>query len=59
MFVKDIEREATKADGFNEKKLKNSLRMLMQNAEGIYASVADLLRSPDTNVPLEIQNLLD
>ncbi len=59
LFVKDIEKEAAKGDGFNEKKLKNSLKMLMQNTEEIYASVADLLRSPDLNVPLEIQNLLD
>lgn len=59
MFVKDIEREATKTNGFNEKKLKNSLKMLMQNSEGIYASVANLLRSPDAGVPLEIQNLVD
>lgn len=59
MFVKDIEREATKSDGFNEKKLKNSLKMLMQNSEEIYSSVAILLKSPETNVPLEIQNLVD
>jgi hypothetical protein len=33
--------------------------MLMQNAEEIYASVAGILRSPDFNIPLEIQNLVD
>jgi len=59
LFAKDIEREATKGSGFNEKKLKNSLKMLMQNSEEIYSSIADLLKSPDVNVPLEIQNLLD
>lgn len=59
LFVKDIEREATKTEGFNEKKLKNSLKMLMQSSEEIYSSVAALLRSPEANVPLEIQNLLD
>ncbi|HLO32535.1 MAG TPA: toll/interleukin-1 receptor domain-containing protein [Anaerolineales bacterium] len=59
LFVKDIEREVTKGNGFNEKKLKNSLKMLMQNSEEIYSSVADLLKAPDANVPLEIQNLLD
>ena len=59
MFVKDIEREATKSDGFNEKKLKNSLKMLMQNSGEIYSSVAKLLKSPEVDVPLEIQNLLD
>jgi len=59
MFVKDVEREVTKGDGFNETKLRKSLKMLMQNSEAIYASVADMLRSPDTSMPLEIQNLLD
>ena len=59
MFVKDIEKEVSKGSGFNEKKLRNSLKMLMQNAEEIYASVADLLRSADLNVMPEIQNLLD
>jgi len=59
LFVKDIEREVVKADGVNEKKLKNSLKMLMQSSDDIYSCVADLLRSPDMNVSLEIQNLLD
>lgn len=59
LFVKDIEKEVTKGEGFNEKKLRNSFKMLMQNSEGIYSSVANLLRSTDANVPLEIQNLLD
>lgn len=59
MFVKDIEKEASKGSDFNEKKLRTSLKMLMQNAEKIYASVAGILRSPDFNVPLEIQNILD
>lgn len=59
MFVKDIEREVTKGNEFNEKKLRNSLKMLVQNSEEIYASVANLLKSPDVDVPLEIQNLLD
>jgi hypothetical protein len=59
LFVKDIEREVAKADGFNEKKLKNSLKMLMQSSDSIYGCVADLLRSPDVSVTLEIQNLLD
>jgi hypothetical protein len=59
MFVKDIEREASKGSEFNEKKLRNSLKMLMQNSDEIYSSVANLLRSPDLNVVTEIQNLLD
>jgi hypothetical protein len=59
MFVKDIEKEVSKGSSFNEKKLRNSLKMLMQNAEEIYSSVADLLRSTDLNVLPEIQNLLD
>ncbi len=59
MFVKDIEKEVSKGSSFNEKKLRNTLKMLTQNAEEIYASVSDLLRSPDLNVLPEIQNLLD
>ena len=59
LFVKDIEREVTKGDGFNEKKLRNSLKMLMQNSEDIYSGVAQLLKAPEANVSLEIQNLLD
>jgi len=59
LFVKDIEREATKGSGFNNRKLRNSLNMLMQNSAQIYTSVSGLLRSPDVDVPLEIQNLLD
>ncbi|MCI0556117.1 MAG: toll/interleukin-1 receptor domain-containing protein [Anaerolineae bacterium] len=59
MFVKDIEREATKGEGFNEKKLRNSFKMLEQNSAEIYSKVADLLKAPDMNVPIEIQNLVD
>ena len=59
LFVKDIEREVAKGSGFNEKKFKTSVKMLMQSSEDIYACVADLLRSPDGGVALEIQNLLD
>jgi hypothetical protein len=59
MFVKDIEREVSKGDDFNEKKLKNSFRMLEQNSADIYSKVANLLKAPDMNVPLEIQNLVD
>lgn len=58
MFVKDIEREVTKQGDFNEKKLRNSLKMLEQNSTEIYSCVAELLRSPGMEVPLEIQNLL-
>jgi hypothetical protein len=59
LFVKDIEREATKESGFNEKKLKNSLKMLMQNSQEVYSIVTDLLKSPEIDAPLEILNLLD
>lgn len=59
MFVKDIEREVAKGSNFNEKKFKTSSKMLMQSSEDIYSCVAELLRSPDVSVALEIQNLLD
>jgi hypothetical protein len=59
MFVKDIEKETAKGRAFNEKKLKSSLKMLMQQSEEIYTSVADLLRSPDSRVLPEIQDLVD
>jgi len=59
LFVKDIEREVVKGSGLNEKKFRTSLKMLMQSSDDIYGCVADLLRSPDVNVALEIQNLLD
>ena len=59
LFVKDIEREATKESGVNEKKLKNSLQMLTQNSEEVYSNVAGLLKSPEVDAPLEILNLLD
>lgn len=59
MFVKDIQTEVAKGTGINEKKLRNSFKMLMQSSEDIYGSVAGLLRSAEVNVPVEIQNLLD
>lgn len=59
LFVKDIENEVSKGHGFNEKKLRNSFKMLMQNSDEIYSAVAEFLKSPDMNIPLEIQELID
>lgn len=55
LFVKDIEKEVSRGSKYNEKKLKNSLKMLMQNSGEIYARVVDLLKSTDLNIPSEIQ----
>lgn len=59
MFLRDIEKEVAQGSSFNEKKLKVSLKMLMQSSEEIYSSVAQLLKSSEANIPIEIRNLLD
>lgn len=58
LFVSDIEKEVEKGNEFNASKLKNSLRLLLQNSEAVYLSITGLLKSDDLEIPHEIRRLV-